>query len=405
MRVSRRALLLAASGACLALGLVYYRNRVADSYSARQLIALPAASFDESDVRDRDIAFYTQRLAEDSTSALDRSVLARLIFARARSTGSNRDLDRAEVLARESIAERTQRNYGAFELLASVLMTKHEFQAAKEVVMQLDSLNPGTPSHLALLGEIELELGEYESAAARFDAVNYDGRNFTTAARLARWHELTGQAGRARAILVRSIEGVKLRDDLPREQVAWFHYRLGDLELRVGNIAAAESAFVRGLALNQGDVRVLGGLARAALARGEWVEAIDFGEQATADQLDPSILTTLSIAYTQLGDTARASGYARAMSVSERDQPGIIHREWGLYLLDHGTAYDRAEILRHARRELSDRKDVYGHDMMAWASYRNGNLDDARKYISLALAQGTEDVLLAKHARAISSAR
>jgi len=369
--------------------------------SAVPLTDLSAAPYNELEVRDRDIELYSRRIVEDPSSAVDRLTLARLLFTRSRINGSTADLDRAEALARESIAERTQRNYPAFELLASLLMAQHEFREARAVALRADSLNPGSSSQLALLGEIELELGDYNAAATHFEAVNYDGRNFTTGARVARWYELTGQIGKARQFLKRAIVAVDRRDDLPREQVAWFHYRLGELELRAGNIDAADSAFLIGLKRHPDDVRVLGGLSRAALARGAWQQAIDFGERATAIQLDPATLGTISRAYAQLGDTAQARSYARAMSVSALDQPGVIHRAWGLFLLDHGTAQDRAHVLQRARRELRDRKDVYGHDLMAWALYRDGQLEAARNEMRLALARNTEDVMLSEHARAI----
>ncbi len=395
---------LAAIAMVLAVVVVHHQRRDAADTElsiAKPLTALSTAPYDESEVRDRDIEFYSRRTLEDPSSAADRFTLARLLFTRSRYTGSTADLDRAEGLVRESISERTQRNYQAFELLASMLMAQHEFREARAVALRVDSINPGTSSHLALLGEIELELGDYDAAAAHFEAFDYDGRNFTTGARVARWYEVTGQISKARQFIKRAIVAVDRRDDLPREQVAWFHYRLGELELRAGNIGAADSAFLRGLARNPDDVRVLGGLSRAALARGAWLEAIELGERATQIQLDPATLGTVSRAYAQLGDTAQSASYARAMSASALRQPGVIHRAWGLFLLDHGTAQDRADVLRRARRELRDRKDVYGHDLMAWALYRNGQLAAAQKEMRLALAQHTEDVMLTEHALAI----
>ncbi|HKY98522.1 MAG TPA: tetratricopeptide repeat protein [Gemmatimonadaceae bacterium] len=368
---------------------------------SRPVIESPSIRYDESEVRDRDIDFYSKRVSEDPESAIDRFTLAKLLFARSRMTGSTSDIDHAERLVKESISKRTQRNYSAFELLASLLMARHEFRAARDVALRADSLDPGNSSHLALLGEIELELGDYKSAAKHFAAIQYDGRNFTTGARLARWYELTGRIDVAREFLKRAIVRVDRRDDLPRDQVAWFYYRLGDLELRTGNVAAAESAFVSGLARNPDDVRVLGGLARAALARDAWQQAVDYGERATANQLDPATLGTISLAYAKLGDSAQAASYARAMSVSALKQPGAIHRAWGLFFLDHGTAADRADVLRRARKELRDRKDVYGHDLMAWALYRNGQLDKSKQEMKLALSQHTQDVMLIEHARAI----
>lgn len=378
-----------------------HESLLADRESSKPLTVMPTTRYSESELRDKDIEFYAKRSAEDTSSATDRLTLAGLLFSRSRNTGSVADLARAETLARESIAARTRRNYQAFELLASVLMTSHRFVEARSVAMLADSLDPAVPSHLALLGEIELELGEYKAAAAHFQAVQADNRQYTIGARLARWYEVTGHLDMARQYLRRAIVSVDRRDDLPRDQVAWFHYRLGELELRGGNTAAADSAFNTGLVRNPDDVRILGGLARSALARSEWQKAIDFGERGIAIQLDPATLGTVSRAYAQLGDTAQAASYARAMSVSALKQPGVIHRAWGLFLLDHGTTSDKANVLERAQRELRNRKDVYGHDLVAWALFRNGRLAEARNEMKLALSQHTEDVMLTQHARAL----
>lgn len=376
------------------------RARSAD-IDAVPLFAMPAVLHTESEVRDGDIAFYSKRVSEDPEGALDRLTLASLLFARSRASGSSSDLARAESLARESVALRSQRNGHAFEVLASVLMARHAFAEARVFAARADSLEPETASHLSLLGEIELELGEYDAAARHFTAVHLDGKQFTVTARLARWYELTGHADIARALLKRAIIDVNKRDDLPREQAAWFHYRLGELELRTNHLDAADVAFRRALQRNPDDVRALGGLARSALARGEWKRVIEFGDRALAVQIDPTILGSLSTASAALGDTAAAVGYANAMSVSALTQPGAIHRAWGLFLLDHGSTAERAEVLRRARMELRERHDVYGHDLLAWALYRAGHTTEARREMAAALSQGTEDALLVAHAAAL----
>ena len=364
----------------------------------------PLVTRNETEIRNRDIAFYTRRTEEDPAGASDRETLARLLFSRSRYTGSTGDLARAESLARKSVALRTERNGQAFELLASVLMTRHAFREAQSVAARADSLNPDTPAHLALLGEIELELGEYDSASSHFRAIHYDGEQFTIGARLARWYELTGRADIARQLLARSITRVLRRDDLPREQVAWFYFRMGELEMRAGRLSAADSAFHNGLAINPEDLRILGGLARVQAARGNWQSAIDYGARATAIQLDPATVGTMSTAYAALGDSVQSASFANAMAISALRQPGTIHRAWGLFLLDHGTQQDRAEVLRRARRDIRERHDVYGHDLLAWALFKTDHPADARTEMSLALAQHTEDILLAEHARAIGIA-
>ena len=354
--------------------------------------------------RSEDIAFYERRITEDSQSAIDRGVLAGLYVQRARTTGDVGDYARAEALARRSLALRSARNGQTFALLASTLVARHAFTEALAVARRADSLEPGVAANLALMGEIELEIGHYAAADSHFSAIRYDGEQFGVGARLARWRELSGHTDRARRLLVGAAAHADRRDDLPREQVAWFHYRLGELELRAGRLDAADSALRRGLAIFPEDYRILGALARLAAARERWSESIAYGDRAIAIQLDPATLGTISDAYAALGDSARAAEYARAMTVNALHQPGPIHRAWGMFVLDHGNASDARRVLAKARAERRERRDVYGDDLLAWALHRLGRHAEARERIASALARGTEDAQLHYHAGMIARA-
>jgi Tfp pilus assembly protein PilF len=144
-------------------------------------------------------------------------------------------------------------------------------------------------------------------------------------------------------------------------------------------------------------------LTRLETTRGEWQRALDYGARATAVQFDPATVGAMSVAYSALGDSAQARSFAQAMSVSARGEPNAIHRAWGLFLLDHGTAADHRKVLRLARAGLRERRDVYAYDLLAWALFRVGKIDEARTEMSRALAQNTEDVMLREHARAIGA--
>jgi tetratricopeptide (TPR) repeat protein len=280
------------------------------------------------------------------------------------------------------------------------MMGRHAFREAHAVMSRVDSLDPGVPSHVALLGDIELELGDYDAAAKRFSSIQYDGRNFTIGARLARWHEITGHSDRARAFLVESIKRVRLRDDLPREQVAWFYFRLGDLEMRAGNAAAADSAFNAALAVNP-DPRALSELAHIAYRKSDFRRAAELGERVIESHRDPELLAVLTSSYCNLGDSAKAALYARATTEKLKVEPGVIHRPWGLFILDYGTTGQKAHVLELARQERETRNDVYAHDLLAWALFRTGHAGEARAEMRLALSHNTQDVMLSDHAQAI----
>ena len=386
-----------------ALGLAILWTAARSPRGARPTAVSPVA-VSEGEIRDLDIAFYERRAAEDTESAGDRAQLASLYLQRARTSGSFADYERAERVARRSLGLRTAHNGQTFSLLASALLARHDFVGALRVAQRADSIDPGNTNHVALIGEIELELGDYDAAARHFSSLHFDRDQFTVAARVARWHELTGHSDAARRLLRAAISRVDRRDDLPKEQVAWFHYRLGELELRTNHLDSAEASFKRGLDVFPGDYRILGGLARLASVRRQWQRAIDYGNQAVAVQLDPATLGTISDAYRELGDTAQAAQYARAMTASALEQPGPIHRAWGLFILDHGTRRDAERVLVKTREELRTRHDVYGYDLLAWALHRRGLNAEARAAMHKALAQRTEDPQLLRHAQAIDAA-
>jgi tetratricopeptide (TPR) repeat protein len=360
----------------------------------------PAKS--ESEIRSLDIAFYERRVAEDTFSAADRSRLAGLYLQRARETGSYPDYERAAQLAQHSLALRESHNAETYVLLTSALLAKHEFTAARRAARTLYASDTTDASHGALLAEVELEVGDYDSAAARFATVSTDADKPSTAARLARWYEVTGRLHKAQAILRQSTARMAKSSDVPREQLAWFHYRLGELYLRAGQHRQADSSFKRALGALPTDYRALGGLTRLAAATGNWNAAVEYGSRAIAVQLDPATLGTMSDAYAALGDTAQARSFADAMAVAALSQPGAIHRAWALFLLDHDR--DVARVLREARADIATRRDVYGYDLLAWALFKSGRIDDARNAATAALSQSTEDATLYYHAGMIAAA-
>ena len=364
--------------------------------------AVAPPQLSESAIRTADIAFYEKRVAEDSFSAADRSRLASLYLQRARETGSYPDYDRAAAISKQSLELREGHNQATYVILASALLAKHEFRDALAAAQRLYAFDTTDASHTALLAEVELEVGDYDSAATHFAAVARDADKPSIAARLARWYELTGHLDRARAILRRTSAKLVASADVPREQVAWFHYRLGELYLRGGVLAAADSAYQRALAALPNDYRALGGLTRLEAARGDYKAAVDYGARAIAVQLDPATLGTMSDAYAALGDTAQARSFADAMATSALAQPGAIHRAWGLFLLDHDR--DVSRVLREARADIVHRRDVYGYDLLAWASFKAGKIVEADRAMNLALSQNTEDATLLYHASCIAAA-
>lgn len=353
-------------------------------------------------IAESNITFYEARVARDPYGARDRVRLAALYLARARELGSEPDLRRAEALARESRRIRSRRNPDAASVLAGTLMAQHRFSEAEAIMREAIADDPEDIVARATLGEIALELGRYPEADSLFGSVALRREDPSIGPRYARWLELHGRSGEARALL----ERVRARLDggfrVPPQQLAWIDLRLGELAARNGRPDLAERAFRRGLALVPGDPALLTTLARLRGYDGDWNSAVALAEEALEVRFDPAILALLAEGYQALGDTMRAEDFVGAMSVAVSQQPGGFHRGWALFLLDHGG--NPAELLIRAEAEHQMRHDVYGHDLMAWALYRTGDSEAARAYADSALVLGTRDATLYYHAGIIALA-
>ncbi len=354
----------------------------------------------ESARAEADLRFYQARVARDPFGAADRAKLAGLYAQRARETGEYEDYLRAEREARASVAARPERNAAGRVALAGALMSQHRFAEARAQADTLVAAEPDRPSYRSLLGELQMETGDYDGARATFGSLLSSSTSLGVAPRLARWMELTGQTPRARILLHRAAHDAEARGDLPREQVAWFHLRVGDLELRNGRLDQAQEAFMAGLRAYPEDYRLLGEMAKVAAARGEWNAALELGGRAIAQVLDPATLAVMSDAALASGDSAKAEEYARAMEVSVRRQTGSLHRGWALFLLDHGRRVD--QVAAQAAADLVTRRDVYGYDLLAWAQHKQGNDAAARRTMARALGLGTRDAQLFYHAGMIA---
>lgn len=352
-------------------------------------------------VREADIRFYQARAAADPRSAADRTRLAGLFLQRGRERAEMEDFRRAERAARAALELRRERNEGARLVLASSLLAQHRFAEARREAEALVASDPGRASHRALLAEIQMELGDYAAAAATFGSLEAERGNLAVAPRLARWYELRGRTADARALLHQALAEVGRRPDLPREQAAWFHLRLADLETRSGRLGRAEDAVRAGLALEPADHRLRSAMARVMFRRGRWRDAVAWGRSA-GERADLATLALIGDAHRALGEGEEAEEWYRRVEAQAAAAPEPFNRQWTQFRLEHGLA--ARETLALLRREAAERPDVLGLDLLAWAEHLGGDPASARRTIRRALRLGTRDATLHYHAGMIARA-
>ena len=371
--------------------------RVAAAEAARNAAAARA----ELEIRSKDIEFYRVRAGQDLESAEDRAMVAGLYLQRARETGDVNDYRAAERYADSSLSLRRVRNGKALLTYASALLAQHKFSQALAAANALTDMQPNEPRYRALLAELLVETGRYDAARVQFDSLRNNLRDLAVAPRYARYLEFVGNTEQARRTLMRAVNDMKSAD-LPREQVAWFHLRIADLELRNGRLRRAEHELDEGLHAAPQDGRLWAARARMHALAGKWRDVLRDVDQV-GQRADIATIALAGDAYTALGDSTKAQQVWRKAYAMGRENPEPFNRQWTLFLLEHGIAVDDTRAL--LEREILERQDVYGWDQLAFARYLTGDLDGAAAAMREAMREGTQDANLIYRAAMIARAQ
>ena len=375
---------------------------------ARDLVVpapAPAAGASEQlrSAIDHEIELWSASLALNEGNFIAAGTLGALYLQRARLSGDVADYGRALEAAERSI-EADPIYWPGHALRASVLFATHDFSGALNEARATYGAAPAQLEALAVIGDASLELGDLEVAEAAFLELGDAAPSPPVWSRLAHLAFIRGDADRALQLVGQSVAATDSTTDPAAAAFYWF--QLGDLHRASGNLPAAMAPYLDALSALPGYLPATVGLARVREAQGRRAEAIALLEEAAARVPQPELLAALGDLYALDGD---ASAAERQYALVERigdvaaATGSIYDRQLVLFAADHDRGLPQA--ISRARAELAIRHDVYGHDALAWALFKAGQLDEAASEAAIALSLGTPDPRLAYHAGMIAAAQ
>ena len=289
--------------------------------------------------------------------------------------------------------------------LAVVYMAEHRFDQALWSAENALALGSGDLSPWAIVVDALTDKGEYDKAleyCSRLESPVGRGLrrdwSYERNSRLSYLKFISGDPKGATELMESAIQAA-ITNQMPRENIAWSQYQLGDEYYRTGNLGKAESAYQDALATYPDYYRALAGLAAVRTAQKRYPEAIELYKQAIAAIPDPIFVASLGDAYAKVGRPDEAKNqYALVEFIGRLSEINkvLYNRELALFYADHDVKLQ--EAVKLARQELEVRRDVYTWDTLAWALYKSGQASEAREAMGKALAPGTRDVILFFHA-------
>jgi tetratricopeptide (TPR) repeat protein len=351
---------------------------------------------------DTAIAFWQGRVAQNPDSFLDYTLLAEAYTRKARETGDVSYYQRAEASLRRAL-EINPNYVQASAALSSVLFSMHNFEGALTLAEPLAD-NPRAAQALAVTGDAQLALGNYDEAEAAYQKLAALGPGPGLYSRQAIWADLHGDPDQALNLMQQAADLAWQAGDY-RENLAWYDFQLGELNFKSGNLKEAEAHYQAANQTFANNYLALAGLGKVRAAQGRHDEAVKLYEQAVAIVPQPDLLAALGDLYTLTGQPDKAKLQYDTIEfigqLAEINQV-VYNRQLALFYANHD--WNLAKALELAQKEIGVRKDIYGYDALAWALYKNGRHAEAAEAMEQALKLGAQDAMLYYHAGMIYEA-
>lgn len=292
-------------------------------------------------------------------------------------------------------------NYDALKLRAKLQLTYHRFAEALETTRRALKVRTDDNDVWGMITDALVELGDYPAAinaAQKMVDLRPDSSSYARVSYLRSLHGDTIGAIQAMKIALRAADP----NDL--EGIAWCHVQLGNELMNAEELQAAESQFEAALRIFSDHRLATEAKARARIAAGDFQTAVAIYEREQQKNSSADASQVLGDLYTILGQDEPARKKYEEFEMLEREN-AALERSWRHmvnYWLDHDK--NLQEALDLARREYESRKDIFTCDTLAWAFFKNGRFEDAKKLINESLRTHTKDARINYHAGMIFKA-
>jgi tetratricopeptide (TPR) repeat protein len=379
---------------------------------------------------DTAIAAASSSLSEAGISAKRAAAVAELVERRASLTGDALDLEHATVALDNAL-----RLAGPVEeLLLLDVELKLKTHRVREARRVLDTIpDPSdVPRVMILRADIDVQDGDYANAKRVYESVLESSATWDRMARLAYLESMLGNSDYADTLYASAEEQITAKD---MRHFAWLELQRGMLEFRRGRFEPALAHYQRAERAYSGYWMTQDYMAELLAARAgprssraqaghvqqlttwalggealhgetELRRAAALYEQLLASAAQPPAEQALGDVYTVLGEPGQARAHherALALYVESvrRGETQYFHHLAGYYA---DVTMDGAEAVRWARKDLELRSGYASHDALAWALFRSGEFERAKREIDLALAPGIRDAHVLFHAAMIAVA-
>ena len=321
-------------------------------------------------------------------------LLADALLRQARATNDGRPAGRASQVLNAALKEHP-RQYDVLRLLGATYLSQHRFRQALDVARQSRDLRPDDAWNYGVMGDAQIELGDYPQAFDAFDKMSALRPSAASYARVAYARELRGDMTGALAAMQMAASATAPNDP---EAQAWYAVQTGELYLKMHRWDDADREYRRAIFVFPDYPLAVVGQGKLQVARGDRDRALALYLEQLKRTPTLDLAARIGDLYAERGDAVQSERYYQL--AEDLAGPGVAQTEanLALFLADHDRKLPAAVEI--AETVAAARHDIFTEDALAWVYYKAGRFDEAYAASQRALRTGTrDDALLSRAAR------
>jgi tetratricopeptide (TPR) repeat protein len=367
-----------------------------DSYVLPKELAVPAllerkgalAKAAEWQKTKEKVAELSQKIAQNTSDTKSRLQLAVIYMSEARITGEHPYYYPAILSILDGVLSLDPKNFEALVYKSSVKLSQHRFKEARQVAEQALAINPDNAYIYGVLVDANIELGNYEEAVKMSDKMQSIKPSLESYSRASYLREIYGDYPGA-------IEAMKMavQAGVPgSEPWCWSKKTLAQLYEKRSRWKEAGQEYQDILATRPSYAFALEGMAKVEKAAKNYSRALELLQEAAAIMPEYSFNEEMAHIYILQGDDQKAADeYKKVLVMMKEDETSghLVSLEMcRIYTItgQYGLAVEQA------LKEYTERPaNIDVNHALAWAYYKNNEIEKALFHINAALGTGSKD--------------
>ncbi len=352
-----------------------------------------AGSLNSVGYTDRIVASAQARVKQYPDDNKGYSELGIAYLQKARETSDPTYYTKAEDALKKALAIKPD-DFDSMAGIGSLELSRHQFRDAIDWGMKAAKINPNKAYNYGVIGDGQIELGEYENAVNTFQKMVDLRPDLSSYSRVSYARELYGDVPGA----IEAMQQAVTAGGPAAENTAWCRVQLGNLYFNSNQLDKADHLYQEALVSYPNYVHALAAQAQLRWAQGRNDEAVQLYKQAISEIPLPQYVTALGDLYASMGNAAAAKEeydlVAYTYHVFEVNGVNVNIEKAG-FLADQNS--DIPTAVKLADEAAKERKDVHTQDFHAWVLYRAGKYHEALAQEQQALRLGMQNALFFFH--------